>query len=32
VIKFEFWPLANSHNQAFDPITVDLTTHVVARG
>jgi hypothetical protein len=31
-LKFEFWPLANSHNQPFDPITVDLTTHVVTRG
>ncbi|WP_246691077.1 hypothetical protein [Mesorhizobium sp. CU2] len=31
-LKFEFWPLADGErNQAYDPIAVDLATHVVSR-
>jgi 3',5'-cyclic AMP phosphodiesterase CpdA len=33
VLKFEFWPLSDGgHAQAFDPITIDLTTHVLSGG
>jgi hypothetical protein len=32
-LKFEFWPLSEaSHTQPFDPITIDLSTHVLTRG
>jgi hypothetical protein len=33
VLKFEFWPLSDGgHADAYDPISVDLTAHVVNRG
>jgi hypothetical protein len=33
VLKFEFWPLSDGgHAEAYDPISVDLTAHVVNRG
>jgi len=32
-LKFEFWPLSDSaHSQPYDPLTVDLSTHVLTRG
>lgn len=32
LLKFEFWPLADGHSQAFDPFTVDLENHVITTG
>jgi hypothetical protein len=33
VLKFEFWPLSDGgHAEAYDPISLDLTAHVVNRG
>jgi 3',5'-cyclic AMP phosphodiesterase CpdA len=31
-LKFEFWRLGNQHADPFDPITIDLSTHVLTRG
>jgi len=28
-IKFEFWPLGDEHTTAFDPFSLDLTTHMI---
>jgi len=28
-LKTEFWPLGDQHTSPFDPVTVDLTTHVL---
>jgi hypothetical protein len=32
-LKFEFWPLSDSgHSQSYDPILIDLNTHILSPG
>jgi hypothetical protein len=31
-LKFEFWRFGNEHADPFDPITIDLATHILTRG
>ena len=32
-LKFEFWPLSDSgHSLPYDPILIDLNTHILSRG